>query len=85
MKMFKLTAAILLVTSTCTIFFFNKAALACEVAALSGFEQIQSDIFVDDSLNKAERTQLLTLIQQAKSRVDETFGKMSASPPVDAV
>lgn len=80
MKMFKLTAAILLVTSTCTIFFFNKAALACEVAALSGFEQIQSDIFVDDSLNKAERTQLLTLIQQAKSRVDETFGKMSASP-----
>ncbi|KID56956.1 hypothetical protein JF50_13840 [Pseudoalteromonas luteoviolacea] len=75
MKMFKFTVVILLATSACTIVFYNKAALACEVAALSGFEKIQSDIFVDDSLNKAERTQLLTLIQQAKSRVDETLLK----------
>ena len=80
MKIFQPILITLCILAFSSILFYNKEALSCEIAPLIGFEEIKSEIYVDDSLSKAERKELIALVQQAKTRVNEAFGKMSSYP-----
>ncbi len=80
MNILKLFLLILCVAVPSAVLFYNKAALACEMAPFIGFEAVQAELYVDASLSNAQRENLIAQVHQAKNRVDAAFGKMQSSP-----
>ena len=50
--------------------------------AYSDFKQISDNIFIDPELNKHEYERILTLIDESKSRIRNTYGSFTALPVV---
>ena len=80
MKSFKLIITITGIFVISSFLFYNKDGLACEAGPFIGFEEVQSEIYVDSSLSQIERGALLVLIKNAKERVSDAFGEMSSFP-----
>ncbi|WP_339142467.1 hypothetical protein [Pseudoalteromonas galatheae] len=80
MKILKFILILLCITTFLSIFIFNKEALACEITPFMGFKETYPEIYADDSMKKTEQGNFIELVQKAKKRVDEAFGKMSSNP-----
>lgn len=76
-KIISVTASIFALSS---LLLFNKDGLACEAAPLIGFEEIESEIYVDATLSPVDRETLLALVKSAKARVNHAFGEMISFP-----
>jgi hypothetical protein len=62
MKLFKIGLTVTIFSLIVSFAFIKKEAIACELISYSEFEEIKSEIFVDDSLNAMERAQLLKIV-----------------------
>lgn len=76
MKLFKIGLTVAIFSLILSFAFFKKEAIACELISYSKFEEIQSEIYVDDSLNVMEREQLLKAIAEGEERVNTVYGKI---------
>lgn len=80
MKLFKIGLTVAIFSLILSFAFFKKEAIACELISYSKFEEIQSEIYVDDSLNVMEREQLLKAIAEGEERVNTVYGKTISKP-----
>lgn len=60
--------------------FFHRHALACEFVEYSNFSEIAPNIFVGTSFNRDKTESILSIVNQGKLRVNETFGQMASTP-----
>ena len=80
MKSFKFMMTMTSIFVLLLFIFYNKDGLACEIVPLAGFEEIQSEMYVDSTLSQTEREALIVLVKNAKARVNNAFGEMISVP-----
>ncbi|HCU67310.1 MAG TPA: hypothetical protein DF774_16295 [Rheinheimera sp.] len=80
MKSSKIIITTTFIFSLSSLLFFNKDGLACEAAPLLGFEEIETEIYVDATLSQIDRETLSVLVKNAKARVNNAFGEMISFP-----
>jgi hypothetical protein len=65
--------------------FSQRHALACELieyAKHAEYSEISPNVFASHAFNRDQKDKLLAVIEQGKSRVNQTFGNMIANPKV---
>jgi len=60
----------------------QRHTLACEFIGYSSYSEIAPNVFASTSFNRDKKSELLSTINQGKSRVDDTFGNMESNPKV---
>lgn len=61
-----------------------REAIACSLVGHSDFVQIEENVYVTPDTGQEYRKQLLSLIEEAKSRVVSTYGHLESSPVIIA-
>lgn len=56
--------------------------IKCQLLTPSGYLEIEPNIFLSPAINSIQSDELLSNINLAKSRINNTFGKMKSSPKV---
>ena len=60
----------------------QRHALACELIEYSSYSAIAPDVYVSPLFKDNENEQLLSLVREGKSRVDNTFGNTISTPKI---
>jgi hypothetical protein len=76
------SATTLLLVSTSALAAYKYDTLACSLIDYSGFIQIEKNVYVSPDSSSEDRKELLSLIDQAKTRVITTYGQYSATPVI---
>jgi len=78
----KLKLALLLLCSSTLVLgsFYQRHELACEFIEYSDYAEISPNVFVGASFNFKRKGELLSIINQGRFRVNETFGQMKSTP-----
>ena len=78
------SAVVLLLLTTSAIAAYKYDTLACLFVDYSKFVQIDKNVYVSPDTTAQNRTELLSLIAQAKARVIAVYGQYSATPVIIA-
>ena len=84
MKRASLIAANSLALLSAGLAFYAHDGVACSFVAYSDFVQIEENVYVAHDSSTEDRTQLLSLIHQAKSRVASTYFHLESTPVIIA-
>jgi len=78
----KLKLILLLICSSTLVLggFYQRHVLACEFIEYSDYSEISANVFVGASFNFTKEEELLSIISQGRTRVNNVFGDMKSNP-----
>ncbi|RUO69604.1 hypothetical protein [Idiomarina ramblicola] len=84
MRIFKILLSVFILLLFASFIFFKKDAIACEMIGQTHFSKISTNLYVDDSLDEAQKSNLIEAINDAIERVSNVYGNPISSPRIIA-